>query len=467
MTPQQFFLILRARYKVALITLLVTMTIAIAITILLPKQYTANAAVVLDVKSPDPVSGQMLSGMIAPGYMATQIDIINSQRVAQQVAKLLPKGEGTWIRRQWQEDTEGKGDFDLWLTNLLEINLNAKPARDSNVINISYTGADADFAAAAANAFSQAYLDINVDLKLAPARQYATFFDEQTKQTREKLEKAQKALSTYQQENGIVSADERLDFETAKLNDTSSQLTVIQGQTTDSESKRKNSKADTVAEVMQSPLINGLKADIARLDAKLQDSNVILGKNHPQTQRTEAELAMLRTQLDAETRKITSSIDTTYQVSKQREQQLQSALATQKARVLVLNKQRDELNVLRHDIDTAQRAYETLSQRASQTNVESQNGQTNISVLNAALTPTRTSKPRTLLNIVLAIFMGSLLGVGLAVVLELLNRRVRSTYDLVEALNLPVLGSIASASTMIKRSGPGKLAALTSNGART
>jgi len=357
MTPQQFFLILRARYKVALITLLVMTAAAIAVTLWLPKQYTANAAVVLDVKSPDPISGQMLSGMIAPGYMATQIDIINSQRVAQRVAKLLPKGEGTWIRNKWLEDAEGKGDLDLWLSNLLQINLNAKPARDSNVINISFTSENADFAAAAANAFSQAYLDINVDLKLAPARQYAAFFDEQLKQTRERLENAQRALSTYQQQNGIVSADERLDYETAKLNDTSSQLTVIQGQTTDSESKRKNSKADTVAEVMQSPLINGLKADIARLDAKLQDSNVILGKNHPQTQRTEAELAMLRTQLDAETRKITSSIDTTYQVSKQREQQLQSALAAQKARVLVLNKQRDELNVLRHDIETAQRAF--------------------------------------------------------------------------------------------------------------
>ena len=52
-----------------------------------------------------------------------------------------------------------------------------------------------------------------------------------------------------------------MDFETAKLNETSSQLTGVQGQTTDSQSKRQNVKADTVAEVMQSPLVNGLKSD--------------------------------------------------------------------------------------------------------------------------------------------------------------------------------------------------------------
>ena len=450
MTLQQFLLILRARYKAALITLLVVVATTLAVSLVLPKQYTANSAVVVDVKSPDPVSGMMLQGMIAPGYMATQIDIINSDRVAQRVVKLLKMDESAAIKAQWQEETQGKGQLVIWLADLLQRKLEVKPARESNVINIGYSGADPDFAAAVSNAFAQAYLDVNLDLKLAPARQYAAFFEEQTKLMRDKLEKAQKALSTYQRNNGIVSADERLDFETAKLNETSSQLTGIQGQTTDSQSKRQNNKADTFAEVMQSPVIQSLKADIARLDAKLQESNVNLGKNHPQTQRTEMELATLKAQLDTETRKITSSIDTTYQVSKQREQQLQGALATQKARVLTLNKQRDEINVLRHDIETAQRAYEGLSQRATQTNVESQNGQTNIAVLNAASPPSEPSKPRVLLNVLVSIFLGTLLGVGLALMLELINRRVRSADDLVEALDLPVLGSIASATAMLK-----------------
>ncbi len=466
MTLQQFLLILRARYLVALITLLVTVLATIGISMVIPKQYTASAAVVVDVKSPDPVSGMVLQGMMAPGYMATQIDIINSDRVAQRVVKLLKMEESAAIRAQWQEDTQGKGQLLVWLAELLQKKLEVKPARESNVINIIYSGPDPDFAAAVANGFAQAYLDVNLDLKLAPARQYAAFFEEQTKQMRDKLDKAQKALSDYQQKNGITTVDDRLDYETAKLNETSSQLTGIQGQTTDSQSKRQNSKADTVAEVMQSPLVNSLKADIARLDAKLQESNVNLGKNHPQTQRTETELATLKAQLETETRKITSSIDTTYQVSKQREQQLQSALSTQKGRVLVLNKQRDELNVLRRDVETAQRSFEAISQRASQTSVESQNGQTNLAVLNAASAPVEPSRPRVLLNVLVSIFLGTLLGVGLALMLELANRRVRSADDLAEALDLPVLGSIAPAGGMLKRSKSRPGPALAASGAR-
>ena len=443
MTLSQFLLILRARYLVALLAFLVTVITTVVVSLMMPKQYTASAAVVVDVKSPDAVTGMMLQGMMAPGYMATQVDIINSDRVSKAVVKLLKLDESPVVKQQWQDATQGKGQLADWLANLLQNNLDVKPSRESNVINVNYTGADPEFAATVANAFAQAYINVNLDLRLAPAKQYATFFEEQTKTARAKLEAAQKALSDYQQANGITSVDERVDFETAKLNETSSQLTGIQGQTTDSQSKRSSGQADTVSEVMQSPLINGLKADIARLEAKLTESSGNLGKNHPQTQRSEAELATLKAQLDSETRKITSSIETTYQVSKQREAQLQGALAGQKSRVLALNKQRDELNVLRRDIESAQRTFEVLSQRASQTNIESQTNQTNIAVLNPATAPADPSKPKVFLNILVSIFLGTLLGVGLALMLELANRRVRSAQDLADALNMPLLGSIA------------------------
>ena len=450
MTFQQFMLILRARYLAALLTLLVTVGLTAGISLWLPKEYTATAALVLDVKSPDPISGMMLQGLMTPGYMATQIDIINSDRVSNTVVKELKLDQNQTVKDQWLDATGGKGTLTDWLAKLLQKNLDVKPSRESNLININYAGADPQFAATVANAFAQAYIDVNLDLRLAPARQSAAFFELQSKTARDKLEAAQKALSAYQQRNGITSIDDRLDYETAKLNETSSQLTGVQTATTDSQSKRESGKQDTLAEVMQSPLLNGLKADISRLEAKLNESSVNLGKNHPQTVRTQTELATLKAQLDAETRKITSSIDTTYQVGKQRESQLQQALAAQKAKVLMLNQQRDELMVLRHDVETAQRALDSVSARYAQSNVESQTSQTNISVLNPAVPPTRASKPRVFLNIVLATFLGGLLGIGLALSLEMAKRRVRSPADLQGALSIPLLGAISSADGILK-----------------
>ncbi len=443
MTLQQFLLILIARAKPALFTLFAIVIITLGVNLLQPKQYTASASVLIDVK-PDPVAG-MVPGMISPGYMATQIDIIKSDRVARRVVMLLRMDESPAIKAQWQEATEGKGQLVVWLAALLKAGLDVKPSRESNVIDIGYSGGEPGFTAALANAFAQAYIDVNLDLKIEPARLSATWFEEQTKLLREKLEAAQTALSEFQQKSGIVANDERLDYETAKLNDLSAQITAVQAQTSDSLSKKKSAGgSDTLAEVMQNPLINGLKSDIARLEAKQQESNINFGKNHPQTIRAESELESLREKLAHETRKVSSSLGTSYTVGKQKEKELLEAMEAQKTRVLDLKKQYDEISVLKRDVESAQRTFEGASQRSAQTRLESLSAQTNVLVLNPATEPTAHSKPRIPFNLLIAVFLGTLLGVGVALILELVNRRVRATGDLAEATGLPVLASIAS-----------------------
>ena len=444
MTLPQFLLILRARSTLVLSTLFATVVVVLVVSLLLPKQYTANAAVVVDVKSPDPIGGLILPGMISPGYMATQVDIITSDRVAQRVVKLLRLDESPQFKAQWQDATEGQGNITIWLANLLHGKLEVKPSHESNVINIGYRGADPAFTAEVANAFAQAYIDANLEIKVEPARQSAGWFEEQTKFQRGQLEAAQSALSRYQQETGIVATDDSIDYETAKLNELSTQLTVIQGETSDSHSKSTSAGSGTLAEVIQNPLITTLKTDVARLEAKLQESNINLGKNHPQTQRSESELASLKARLASEIHKINSSFNTSYQVGRQKEKDLVAAMAVQKSRILDLNKQRDEISVLKRDVESAQRDFEGVSLRSAQTRLESRSIQTNVVLLSPAFEPTRYSQPRIFLNLLVSLLLGVMLGVAAALMLELSNRRVRSADDLAEAGGRPVLSSIPS-----------------------
>ena len=463
MTLHQFLLLLQARWRVALFVPLVAILAALAVSLMLPKKYTAQTAVLVDVRSPDPVAGVAVSGIVAPSYMATQVDIIAGDRVAQRVVKALRMDESLIAKEQWISATQGRGTMDAWLVESLQKNLDVRPSRESNVINITFNGNTAESAAQIANAFAQAYLDVNLALKTEPARLYAVWFEEQTKASRVKLEDAQARLSNFQQKAGIVSSDERTDYETAKLGELSSQLTAVQGETTDSQSKR-SGRGDTVAEVMQSPLINGLKTDVARLESKVQEMSVNLGVNHPMRQRAESELASLKSRLASETARISASIETTYRVGKDRERELQGAVGAQKTRVLALNKQRDELNVYRRDVEAAQRAYENVSQSASQTRLQSLTNQTNAVRLNTAVAPLAPSSPRLLVNLLIAAFGGTLLGVALALLLELSNRRVRSAEDLVQMLDLPVLGSISSSRTLGQLPGsPRRLALGTGN----
>ena len=455
MNLQQFLLILRARYKLVLLVLLGTVTATLGVSLVLPKQYTATTSVVIDVKSPDPVIGMMLPGMAAPGYMATQTDIIQSDRVAQKVVKLLKLDANPTVRQQWMEATKGKGKLEVWLADVLQTKLDVKPARESNVISISYKAVDPGFAAAVANAFTQAYIETNVELKVEPARQYAKWFGEQGKSLRDNLEKAQAKLSAYQQEHGIVAIDERLDNETAKLNELSTQLTVVQGQTSDAQSKQRSGAAsDTLPEVVQNPTIGALKVDLARQEAKLQELAGNLGRNHPQYQRAESEIATLKRKLEVETRHITSGFSTSRAVGRDKEAELKAAIEAQKKKLLELKHHRDEVAVLMRDVDAAHKAYEAVSQRFNQTSLESQSTQTNVSVLTPAAEPTEPSFPKPLLNTLVSVFVGTLLGVGAALVLEMFDQRIRSVDDLGGMLQLPILGVIEKQ----QRRGPIRLA---------
>src|SRR4051794_33584470 len=100
MNPMQILTILRAHYKIMIAIALATIAIVLVVTELLPKRYTATTAVLVDVKSPDPVAA-----LFTPANLTTQVDIINSERVAQRVVRMLGLAEAPGVRDQWMSAT--------------------------------------------------------------------------------------------------------------------------------------------------------------------------------------------------------------------------------------------------------------------------------------------------------------------------------------------------------------------------
>ena len=117
-------------------------------------RYTASAALVLDVKSPDPIVGSTMPGATMPTYMATQVDVLYSERVALRVIDALGLDRDPEFREDWNEETDGRGDFRSWLAERITRKLDARPGRESNVIGVKYTAVDAQRSAAIANACS-------------------------------------------------------------------------------------------------------------------------------------------------------------------------------------------------------------------------------------------------------------------------------------------------------------------------
>lgn len=460
MTFAQFLSILRARKWAALLVFALVVVTTVVVSLLLPKQYTGSASVVIDIK-PDPISATVFQGMTTPGFMATQVDILGSERVALRVIRDLKLTENAAIREQWQQDTGGEGTIEQYLVQFLQKYLDVKPSQQSNVISIEYKSPSPQFAAALANAFAQSYISTTLELRSDPAKQFNSFFQAQVKDARDSLERAQQKLSAFQQEKGIIVTDERLDIENARLAELNSQLTQSQGISAESSSRQvqaQGNQSDRLQEVLNNPLISGLKADLTRNEARLQELAQRLGDNHPQVQESRANIAELRSKIEAETRRVTSGVTVSNTINKAREGQVRAALDAQRTKMLEMKAVRDEGMVLQREVENAQRVFDSLVARQNQSALEAQNNQSYASVLTIAQPPTKHSSPKIFLNTILAVFLGTLLAVGVALLMELTDRRVRNPEDVVAALGLPVLGSLPVPNA--KRYNPARPAAL-------
>jgi len=444
----QFLLILNARKWIILGVLLTTVAVTTIVSLLLPKEYTATTTLIVDSKSKDPFTGQLFPSQMFPGYMATQIDIINSNQVARKVVTYLKLADSPGTREQFMEATEGKGTIEQWLGDLLLQKLSAEPSRESSTIALSFSGADPRFAAAIANAFAQAYIETSLELRLAPAKQTAAWFDQQITQLRQNLDEAQQKLTAYQREKGIVESEERLDVESRRLSELGAQIVGAQSAAFDASSRMRD--GSSLPEVINNPVVQGLKAQVAQGEGRLADLAKRVGVNHPEYQRTQAEVNSYKARLAAELNTATRGVGATAGAARQRVNELSRAYEQQKAKVLGLKQQREEATLLARDLENAQRIYDSALQRYGQSRMEAQSTQTDVAVLNPAVEPTTPSKPRVFLNILLSLFLGTLLGVGIGFLVELLDRRVRSGQDLA-GLEIPVLAEVTKPGRLLEK----------------
>ena len=447
--------ILRARRWLVFGVLMTTVAAGLAVTFVLPPRYVATVSLVVDTKSTDPVTGALMPAPLLPTYVATQVDVIGSHNVALKVVDKLKLAQLVEVREQFQAATGGVGSVRDWLADQLLRQIDVRPSRESSVININYAASNPMSAAQLANAFAESYIQASLELKVDPARRQTGWFEGQVQELRGSLESSQERLSAYQQQSGILGSEaDRLDVENARLAELSSQLVAAQRSMYEAETRQKqmtsaasHQRIDEMPDVMSNPLVQSLKAERVRAEGRLAEVGGRYDKNHPQYLSAEAELESIKSKLEAELNTAKGSSLQAAQIARRQVTELQQALDRQKTRVLELSQQRDKLAVLTREVESARSAYDTSLQRHTQVRLESRLDQTDIAVLNAAIPPLVPTFPKIPLNIVLSVLVGAMLGAGAALLLEMMNRRVRSRDDLACAAEVPVLAEIARIST--------------------
>jgi uncharacterized protein involved in exopolysaccharide biosynthesis len=287
-------------------------------------------------------------------------------------------------------------------------------------------------------------------LHVEPAREAAAWFDEQLKRLRGSLEAAQARLTENYQQRGIVSADERLDVESTRLQALSDESVRAQERSSQWDSReqqarnavRQGASPDRLPDVLDNPFIQRLKGELLLGETRLRQLATQYGRNHPQFQRQVSENQGLREKLNAEMAKVVAGVGSSARQSRGQEAALALAMEAQRKRLLGLKQGRNELTVLRRNVESAERAYDAALQRSVASQVDSRVNQTSVAVLSPAVAPDRPASPRMDLNLALSAVVGVMLGIGIVLLLEMADRRVRSQDDLENAWDVPLLGEL-------------------------
>ncbi|HEY1057336.1 MAG TPA: GNVR domain-containing protein [Limnobacter sp.] len=453
MTLNQLILIVRARLRLV-VTVLLTITLAAVITAaFLPKLYTAQAKLVVDVRSADSVLGAPGLPFTSPAYMNTQAELITSARVVDLAIKQLKLKDNAELHTQWERSGSGRVDFDTWLTDYLISKVQVTSGKESNTLTISASLGDPALSAKLANGLARAYIQTAVELNVEPAKEYVQVFDQQLQEARDALITAQTRLSNFQRDNGlVVVSDERMDVETSRLNELSSALTQAQSQRADQASRAASSGNDAL---LQDPtnviVINSLRTQLKQKQADLAEASARIGENHPEYARLKAEVDALQRSVQEEATRNNATLNATTRASLGREATIKRAVEEQRNKILQLKAQRDAAMTLQRDVDAAQKQFELLSTRIGQSEISSRQTTVHANLISEAITPTEPSSPRWGVVLVGALLMGLLMGVGTAYVFEVSAPYVRSIEDL-QHIDLPPLGFITQEPLLISTS---------------
>ena len=150
-------------------------------------------------------------------------------------------------------------------------------------------------------------------------------------------------------------------------------------------------------------------------------------------------------QIAAEAATIRNSLKAAYESSLSQENEMKARIETLREEVLALQKKGIQYNVLKREVETNRGLYNSLLQRYKEVDIAGGIGTSNVFIVERAALPTAPSEPNIPRYLIVSLAIGFGLGVTCAIILELLDDRVRAPEEIEQISGLATLGIIPRA----------------------
>lgn len=391
-------------------------------------------------------------------FVATQVGLLGSRAVAERTAQELNLANNPDVAPQNADASQRL----RVATGVVQGGLKVTAPEQGQLIKFTYDSTSPQLAALVANGIADSFINTSLQRRYEASAYARNFLERQINKTRGDLERSERAVVAYAQQQGIIntgSASSADGKETGSSDTNSLQgesliqlnqaLATATARRVAAEGAYRQALATGPTSDVNSTVLP-LRQQLATLQAEYQQKREFMKPEHPEMLSLQSQINELQRQIAAQMSQASSGrlngLLADYKAALESERALQGRVAQLKGAVLNLRGRSIQYTILQREVDTNRSLYDALLQRYKQIGVAGGVGTAPVSIVDRAQAPTSPYKPNLLLNLIVGFGMGLLGGIASAVGLEFLNDTIKTREDVRRKLQLACLGAVPKTS---------------------
>ena len=418
---------------------------------LLPKSYTAVATVQLEQQTPQVISAEGLDPepQDTNRFLQTQLDKIESRALAQDVAKSLRIAQSPEILAA----IGGEFASEEELLKALREGVGSELGLNTRLARLSFTSRDPEVSARLANAYAEALIAQNLRGKVETSTRAAEYLLQRLDEAKFKLEESERQMIAYARTadlTGTVMGVPDAEAQTMP----SRQMEQLGTSLADATSRRINAEQDwnqiraipaaQLPQVQENRAYQELLAQKAQLQSELADERARRTDAHPQIAAKVTKIAELDREIGRLAANIKQSFEQRYRSAASQEAQLRSTVDQLRNAALSEQERGVGYKSLEREVETNRVAYDGLLQRFKEVSAAAGAPAANVLLMDRAEPPLEPSSAGTVYILALALILGMIVAMGIALLREFAAGELRSAEDVEAAVGLTSLGVVPS-----------------------
>lgn len=317
--------------------------------------------------------------------------------------------------------------------------------KGSMLIHVAFTSPSRQLSRDAVNTLLDEFINWKMDQKVESSRQAREYLMKQIDRAKINLEKAEEQQNQFARQAGIVSMDSRLNSVFRQLEDINAALGQAEADLIAKKSKYEQTLKDgpsNLPEVLESQLIRNLKSEYAMLYSHYEDMANIFHDEYPDLKTIRQRMQSIEARIDNESEKIFSAIRHDYQVAENHVEGIRARLDQVQQQALELNERATQYLIMAREVETNKAIYQSLLERAKEIETMAGISPGNIQIVDQAMLPLFPYKPDVKKNLLMAIVLGLMAGIGGAFLLEYFADTITNPDHIADRFHIPILGVI-------------------------